>query len=398
MPRESAAGVNYTYDGDGNRLQKSSGKIYWYGAGTEILDESDAGGNFTNEYVFFGGERIAMRNVSTGAIYYYAEDMLGSSRTMVQDGQSSPCFDADYTPYGGERDIVNTCAPVYKFGGKERDTETGNDDFGARYYSFRFGRWLSADWSSVPAPVPCANLTNPQTLNLYAMVSDNPETFADLDGHCPPGDPCADSNSSPAGTTTASSATADAHPLQKDPTALPQAEQASAAAPAILGAASTLSSDALIAASVAARVVGVVAAAADFLLAAPATASSSSDTISGYNQAHGSPGPAAATGAAIGSIALKEGSGSGQNTNPYAGPVSRPVTVVDPKGNAIPVGKGQQLQGSKDGRWTQVKDGNGHPTSTRVDGGHPGHADPGHRLRTHTFPALPIPMARHGFR
>jgi hypothetical protein len=35
-----------------------------------------------------------------------------------------------------------------------------------------------------PPPVPYANLTNPQTLNLYAMVSDNPESFADLDGHC----------------------------------------------------------------------------------------------------------------------------------------------------------------------------------------------------------------------
>jgi hypothetical protein len=31
--------------------------------------------------------------------------------------------------------------------------------------------------------VPYANLTNPQTLNLYDMVSDNPETYADLDGH-----------------------------------------------------------------------------------------------------------------------------------------------------------------------------------------------------------------------
>ena len=72
---------------------------------------------------------------------------------------------------------------TYKFTGKERDTETGNDDFGARYYSNRFGRWLSAGWSSVPAPVPYANLTNPQTLNLYAMVSDDPESFADLDGH-----------------------------------------------------------------------------------------------------------------------------------------------------------------------------------------------------------------------
>ena len=71
----------------------------------------------------------------------------------------------------------------HKFTGKERDSETGNDDFGARYYSNRFGRWLSADWSAVPAPVPYANLTNPQTLNLYAMVADAPESFADLDGH-----------------------------------------------------------------------------------------------------------------------------------------------------------------------------------------------------------------------
>ena len=35
----------------------------------------------------------------------------------------------------------------------------------------------------MPVPVPYANLTNPQTLNLYAMVADDPESFADLDGH-----------------------------------------------------------------------------------------------------------------------------------------------------------------------------------------------------------------------
>src|SRR6185437_333958 len=152
-------------------------------AGTEILDESDLSGNITNEYVFFGGKRIAMRNVSSGTIYYYEDDMLGSARTMVQAGQTSVCYDGDFYPFGGERIVTNTCTQNYKFEGKERDTETGNDDFGARYYTSRLGRWLSADWSSVPAPVPYANLSNPQTLNLYAMVSDNPETFADLDGH-----------------------------------------------------------------------------------------------------------------------------------------------------------------------------------------------------------------------
>jgi RHS repeat-associated protein len=54
----------------------------------------------------------------------------------------------------------------YKFTGKERDSETGNDDFGARYYSSQFGRWTSPDWSGAPSTVPYAELVNPQSLNL----------------------------------------------------------------------------------------------------------------------------------------------------------------------------------------------------------------------------------------
>ena len=179
---KTAAGVNYTYDGDGDRVQKSNGKIYWFGAGSEILDESDLSGNFTDEYVYFGGKRIAHRVVSGNAIYYYAEDFLGSSRVMTTS-TGTVCYDADFYPFGGERVVTNTCPQNYKFTGKERDAETNNDDFGARYYSSQFGRWISPDWSAIPAPVPYANLTNPQTLNLYSMVNDNPETFSDLDGH-----------------------------------------------------------------------------------------------------------------------------------------------------------------------------------------------------------------------
>jgi RHS repeat-associated protein len=95
----------------------------------------------------------------------------------------SVAFTGTRRVFGGEHPYINTCPQNYKLEGKERDTETGNDDFGARYYTERFGRWLSADWSAVPVPVPYANLTNPQTLNLYAMVADDPESFADLDGH-----------------------------------------------------------------------------------------------------------------------------------------------------------------------------------------------------------------------
>jgi RHS repeat-associated protein len=178
---KTANGVTYAYDGDGRRVYKSNGKLYWYGAGGDILAETDGSGNTLNEYVFFGGKRVAMLPAGGNPIYY-VEDILGTSRVITQNN-GTVCYDADFDPFGGEHPYANTCPQNYKFEGKERDTETGNDNFGARSYSSRFGRWLSADWSSVPVPVPYANLTNPQTLNLYSMVTDDPESFADLDGH-----------------------------------------------------------------------------------------------------------------------------------------------------------------------------------------------------------------------
>jgi RHS repeat-associated protein len=179
---KTAGGVTYSYDGDGRRAAKVGSKLYWYGSGGEILGETNAAGTTLNEYVFFGGKRVALVPAS-GSALYYAADMLGSSRVMVQSN-GTLCYDADFTPFGAERTITNSCAQnSYKFEGKERDAETGNDDFGAREYSWRMGRWLSSDWSAIPVAVPYANLTNPQTLNLYAMVADDPESFADLDGH-----------------------------------------------------------------------------------------------------------------------------------------------------------------------------------------------------------------------
>jgi RHS repeat-associated protein len=107
-----------------------------------------------------------------------------ANSAVVTQNTGTVCYEADFPPYGQERAYTNTCTQnPYKFEGKERDSETQNDEFGARNYSWRFGRWLSADWSSLPVPVPYANLANPQTLNLYAMVADDPESFADLDGH-----------------------------------------------------------------------------------------------------------------------------------------------------------------------------------------------------------------------
>jgi RHS repeat-associated protein len=70
-----------------------------------------------------------------------------------------------------------------RYTGKERDAESGNDYFGARYYASTMGRFMSPDWSAQEEPVPYAKLDDPQSLNLYAYVLNNPMTRFDLDGH-----------------------------------------------------------------------------------------------------------------------------------------------------------------------------------------------------------------------
>jgi RHS repeat-associated protein len=70
------------------------------------------------------------------------------------------------------------CAFAYKFTGKERDTESGLDYFGARYYASSMGRFMSPD----PSGLYYADQTNPQSFNLYAYALNNPLKFIDPTG------------------------------------------------------------------------------------------------------------------------------------------------------------------------------------------------------------------------
>jgi hypothetical protein len=124
-------------DGDNQRVEKSNGRLYWYGQGGELLDETDASGNITNEYVYFGGKRIAWRD-SSGNIHYYAEDFLGNSRGIMTS-TGTICYDADFYPYGGERVVTDTCSQSFKLTGKCRDSETGNDYPAEASGTFGFG-------------------------------------------------------------------------------------------------------------------------------------------------------------------------------------------------------------------------------------------------------------------
>ncbi len=73
--------------------------------------------------------------------------------------------------------MPTTCAAV-NFTGKERDSETGLDYFGARYFSGAQGRFTSPD----PAGLLAAKPGNPQSWNLYSYVMNNPLIYVDPNG------------------------------------------------------------------------------------------------------------------------------------------------------------------------------------------------------------------------
>jgi RHS repeat-associated protein len=182
----STAGVTYTYDGYGKRAEKSAGPLYWYGMSGEVLEEVLVNGVVQNDYVYFSGGRIAKRDAS-GDIFAYFSDHLGSSRKVeeIVAGASTATltYDADFYPFGAEHAFVDSANPTYKFTGKERDSESNLDNFGARYGFSSMGRFMSADWADETDPVPYADEEDPQTLNLYAYVRNNPLSKRDADGH-----------------------------------------------------------------------------------------------------------------------------------------------------------------------------------------------------------------------
>jgi RHS repeat-associated protein len=184
-----AFGWSYGYDAGGRRVSKTDtlpdgppGTLYWYGKDGEVLLETDTSGNLLNEYVFLNGERVARRD-SSGNVFYYFEDQIGSTR-VITDSSGNVCYDADFFPFGGEQNVyTNTCPQNYKFTGKERDAETGLDYFGARYFSSSLGRFMTPDWAAKPAAVPYAKFGDPQSLNLYGYVENEPVNRIDADGH-----------------------------------------------------------------------------------------------------------------------------------------------------------------------------------------------------------------------
>jgi RHS repeat-associated protein len=212
--------ANYPYDNAGNLLGDlltntlqydglervttlngglaNGGTSYFYLPSGERISKSSA--SVTMDTISFGGRPIA-RATGQGQwtdLIYGANGLLAEVPGTVASGPSYRLLDHlgtevgsvdasgvttinDYAPFG--QSFNGSDIDPYKFTGKERDSESGLDYFGARYYGSSMGRFMSPDWSKNPTAVPYAKLENPQSLNLYEYVGNNPLSRSDLDGH-----------------------------------------------------------------------------------------------------------------------------------------------------------------------------------------------------------------------
>ena len=103
-------------------------------------------------------------------------DHLGSSSVSYRaDGQQT--ITQRYYPWGTIRPGPNNALPTdYTFTGQKLDESTGLMYYGARYYDAALGRFVQAD-TIVPNP------GNPQDLNRYAYVRNNPLRYVDPTGY-----------------------------------------------------------------------------------------------------------------------------------------------------------------------------------------------------------------------
>ena len=191
----STAAACYVYDALGRRVAKIPASGVWtqyaYDLSGNVISEYGEGCGPTcwaRGYVYFNGQRIAEYANST--TYFAHNDHLGSPRlfTDVTAAYTTDCY--DFLPFGERNLPTSPCSspsppappPVntsHLFTGKERDSESGLDNFEARYFGSSLGRFMSADPENLSGLI---NQDDPQAWNGYAYVRNNPLVYTDPSG------------------------------------------------------------------------------------------------------------------------------------------------------------------------------------------------------------------------
>jgi RHS repeat-associated protein len=130
------------------------------------------------DFVRFGGRALSLYFGSE--TYLYHVNNLNST-AMTTNHAGTAVGDVVFYPWGDT--WQQTGSGGYNFAGMPYyDTTTSTNETMYRFYSQNLGRWFSPD------PLG-GDITNPQSLNRYAYVMNNPTTLTDPLGlgQCPPG-------------------------------------------------------------------------------------------------------------------------------------------------------------------------------------------------------------------
>lgn len=161
--------VGFTYDGTGTRVMKSSpsGNTVYVDKLNELVNGVRA------KYIFAGDKRVARKEADL--VLYYHPDHLGST-SFVTDATGAIAEEISYLPFGETKQDSGILSLSHKFTSQEKDSETGLYNYNARTYDPDLGRFLTPD-TIVPDP------ENPQSLNRYSYVLNNPLMYTDPSGH-----------------------------------------------------------------------------------------------------------------------------------------------------------------------------------------------------------------------
>jgi RHS repeat-associated protein len=159
--------AQYSYDGSGLRTQKSVGGVVttftWDLSGglpTILLEGQTA-------YVT-GLRGLPVEQItSSGQVYYYHPDQLGSTRAMT-DSTGTVVQTYDYDSYGNPASSSGTTTNPFQYGGQYTDAESGLQYLRARYYDPSSQSFISRD----PAVL----------LEPYAYAGGSPQSTSDPTG------------------------------------------------------------------------------------------------------------------------------------------------------------------------------------------------------------------------
>jgi RHS repeat-associated protein len=170
----------YVYDAEGHRVRATVNgqtRDFVYDLSGRNIDEFTPGGSgwlgtWTRGEAYAGSLHIATYANSTTE--FDNSDWLSTfrARSDVNGNKVESCTSL---PFGEDLTCTGTEVTPIHFTGKEHDAESGNDFFGARYYTSTMGRFLTPDWVEKPTNVPYyAHFGNPQSFSPYSYVENNP--------------------------------------------------------------------------------------------------------------------------------------------------------------------------------------------------------------------------------